>query len=239
MYRLFKGLALRIMQTPTEPPEPPAGTHDSVKVFRASPKFLTYRLLAFWLVFGLLWIGWWILVGVAVVEGRQEPALAAGIVAPLLLIAQASAYFVVRIDYDLRYYIVTDRALRVREGAVIVKEMTITHANVQNMRVVQGPLLRLFGIWHLKVDTAGGGGASAKGEAHDNSHSIQLAGIENAHEVRDLILSYLKLRGGGAGLGDLDDHDEHRLASPELVAVLQELREVTVGVRRAAEGARA
>ena len=237
MYRLLKGLALRLMKTPADAPEPPAGSHASVQVFRASPKYLTYRLLGYWIVVGLLWIGWWILVGVAVVEGDEEPAIAAAIAAPLLLTGQFIAYFVVRIDYDMRYYIVTDRALRVREGAVIVKEMTITHANVQNMRVVQGPLLRLFGIWNLKVDTAGGGGASGPhGESNSSSHSIQMAGIENAHEVRDVILSHLRKHGGGTGLGDLDEPARRTVASPELLAILGEVRDASAALHRVARG---
>jgi membrane protein YdbS with pleckstrin-like domain len=236
MYRLFKGLALSLMKAPTEPPDPPDGSHESVQIFRASPKFLTYRLLAYWLVVGLLWIGWWILVAVALAEQDEEPAIAAALVAPLLLTGQLIAYFVVRIDYDMRYYIVTDRALRVREGAVIVKEMTITHANVQNMRVVQGPLKRLFGIWNLKVDTAGGGGATGPhGESSSDSHSIQMAGIENAHEVRDVILSHLRKHGRGTGLGDLDEPAARTFASADLVAALGEVRDAGADLRRVAE----
>ena len=42
---------------------------------------------------------------------------------PLLLVV----WFLLRVDYDLRYYVVTDRSLRVREGAWNVREMTITY----------------------------------------------------------------------------------------------------------------
>ena len=40
----------------------------------------------------------------------------------------------------MRYYIVTDRSQRVRQGAWLLREMTITHANLQNHRLVQGPV---------------------------------------------------------------------------------------------------
>ena len=72
MYRLFKGLALGLMKAPADPPEPPAGSHESVQVFRASPKYLTYRMLGYWFIVGLLWTGWWILVGVAVAGIRYH-----------------------------------------------------------------------------------------------------------------------------------------------------------------------
>lgn len=236
MYAPLKALALRLLKAPTEPPELPAGTHASAQVFRASPRFLTYRLLgvAIGAVGGLIGL----FVGGVVSLVEQEVV---GIVLVVLAVVPFAvglvfAYFAVRIDFDLRYYIVTDRSLRVREGAVIVKEMTITHANVQNLRVVQGPLLRLFDIWNLKVDTAGGGGATAEGGG--TSHSIQMAGIENAHEVRDLILSHLRQRGGGGtGLGDPDDEDEDgeaASASADVLAALRDVRDSAARLRAAA-----
>ncbi len=57
---------------------------------------------------------------------------------------------------------ITMKKTRSLPSGQVVKEKTISFANVQNMRVVQGPLLRYFGIWHLKVDTAGGGCTSAE-----------------------------------------------------------------------------
>ncbi len=234
LYRATRDLALRIMKAPTEPPDPPSGSHGSTHVYRASPRYLTYRLLALWVVMGLLSVGWCLLVGVGLANDESAPLIVAGFLVPFILAILFFGYFVVRIDYDMRYYIVTDRSLRVREGAVIVKEQTITFANVQNLRVVQGPLLRLFGIWNLKVDAAGGGGA-AEGEA-GGGHGIKMAGIESAHEVRDLILGHLKRRGGGAGLGDLDDVGGRTklAASRELLSVLGELRTAAAALHRAA-----
>ena len=158
MYGLIKDRLMRIARTPTEPPEAPAGSHESVQVFRASKEFLTYRLAGYWIGWVVPWVVWWgLFLGLI---ASREPGLF--VLVPLLFIAilffQFVTYVAVRIDYDLRYYIVTDRSIRVREGALVVKEMTISHANVQNLRVVQGPLMRYFGIWSLSVDTAGGGG---------------------------------------------------------------------------------
>jgi uncharacterized membrane protein YdbT with pleckstrin-like domain len=138
----------------------------------------------------------------------------------------------------MRYYIVTDRSLRVREGAFIVKEMTLTYANIQNLRVVQGPLLRLFGIWHLQVDTAGGG-AVQKGEPGSNAHRVRMAGIENAHEVRDTIQRHLRQRGVSAGLGDPDDRDDDApramASSPEVLEALRALKRATSALRAATQ----
>lgn len=241
LYGLTRDLALRLMKAPTRPPEPPAGSHDSIQVLRASPRYLTYRLLGLAIVSTLLGVGWAILLVAGLAADKTPPVVICTIAAPVLLVVLFFAYFATRIDYEMRYYIVTDRSMRVREGAVVVKEQTITYANVQNLRVEQGPLLRLFGIWNLEVDTAGGGGATKKGES-GGGHSIRMAGIENAHEVRDQVLAHLRRLGGGSGLGDLDDAGDARGrgrglgVSAELVHVLGELRDTSAALRRAAEG---
>ena len=238
MYSMFKDLALRIMKAPIEPPEPPAGSHASVQVYRAAPSFLTYNLLWFRVLSALSFVLPLILLIAGFVDEDPGAVIVGVLLIPVLLFAQICFYFAVRIDYDMRYYIVTDRSLRVREGAFIVKEKTITFANVQNMRVVQGPLLRYFGIWHLKVDTAGGG-SGEKGKGAGDSHHVKLAGIENAHEVRDLVLGHLRHRGISSGLGDLDDHDDDSspggAASPAFRTALRELQASTSALRAAAE----
>jgi membrane protein YdbS with pleckstrin-like domain len=236
MYSLFRSLALRLVKAPTEPPQPPAGSHGSVQVYRASPRFLTYRLLGFSLVTLLVFLGLAVLAVVGMAQEDRGMVTAALILLPVMIVVQFFVYFAVRIDYDMRYYIVTDRSLRVREGALIVREKTISFANVQNLRVVQGPLLRLLGIWNLLVDTAGGGGAEEKAKGGASSRQVQMAGIENAHEVRDLILGHLKNRGQSSGLGDLDDRDDDEgPLSPAAVAALRDLRESTAALRAVAE----
>jgi membrane protein YdbS with pleckstrin-like domain len=236
LYSLTKGLALAVMKAPTRPPDPPSGSHGEVQIYRASPRFLTYRLLIFWIIISLNWLVPWGILLVSFIEREIAPLIAAIIYAVILLVIQFCVYFAIRIDYEMRYYIVTDRSLRIREGAFIVTEKTISFANVQNLRVVQGPIMRLFGIWHLKVDTAGGG--SSTGEHTERvAHRVQMAGIENAHEVRDRIRGHLKRHAASTGLGDLDDHDEDTVA-PEtfdatVLAALRGLRKATSGLRAA------
>lgn len=234
LYSALRTLALRLMKTPLEPPEAPAGSHASVQIFRASPRYLTYRMLGYWILFGCLWIGL-LIGGLAALAGREPAAVVALLLLALPLAAvQFVAYFATRLDFDQRYYVLTDRSLRVRSGAIVVTEMTVTHANVQNLSVAQGPLQKLFGIADLEVETAGGGAAQGKHQ-HGGGHSIRFAGIENAAEVRDRVLAYLRRHGGkSAGLGDPDDHERHGL-SPRARAALEGVRESAAALRRAAE----
>jgi membrane protein YdbS with pleckstrin-like domain len=240
MYGPVKRLALRILRAPSEPPETPPGSHDSVQVFRASPRYLTYRMLGFWVHAVFLILVELAYFGGSIASGRLELSLVGGVVAVVLFFHLCIQYVATRMDFELRYYIVTDRAVRVRQGAWLVREMTITHANVQNLRVVQGPIQRLFRIANLEIDTAGGGGAQAgKGHAMLASHTVHFAGIENAHEVRDIVLAHLRARGGGTGLGDVDDHAERAPqpapAAPAMLDVLREVRDAARGLRAAAE----
>jgi membrane protein YdbS with pleckstrin-like domain len=142
--------------------------------------------------------------------------LAAFIVMALAFTSLVS-YVTIRLDYEFRWYKTTDRSLRIREGVWLVREMTMTYANIQDISVSQGPLQRLFGIADLKVVTAGGGGAGARqhqGTLFD-MHTGYFRGVDNAPEIRDLMLERLR-RLRDAGLGDLDDARETSSASSAL-----------------------
>jgi len=232
---------LGFLRLPARQPDPPAGDYRSMQVFRASTRWLAYRMLQFWLAAAIT-IGGLLFVFVALMSMSRN--LAGWFVMFLVLVAILGLAFVrfcVRIEWKLRTYVVTDRSLRVREGAWTFREMTLTYANVQNVQVLQGPLQRLFGIQDLRVDTAGGGGI-VKGEHRGtNGHSVTLAGLENAREVRDLILSHVKVAGRGSGLGDLDD-PEHapiaattRIDSPDVIDALRGLRSSAATLRTSVE----
>lgn len=237
MYQPLRDACLRLLKAPSEPPEIPAGSHASVEIHRASPRFLTYRLLGIAFGVGLAGVAFGIALVVAILEEELATLLIVLLGAPLLLLVGLLGTFLVRIDYDLRYYVVTDRSLRVRQGAWTVREMTITYANVQNLRVEQGPLERLFGIWNVRVDTAGGGASQAQAGHGTRAHHVVLAGIENAHAVRDRLVEHLRARPAGTGLGDPDDPGRHEPAAPvvapELLAALREVRDAAAGLRRA------
>jgi uncharacterized membrane protein YdbT with pleckstrin-like domain len=144
----------------------------------------------------------------------------------LLLIAHALFSFaVLRLNYEKRWYVVTDRSLRIREGVVTVREMTVTFANIQNLSVMQGPIQRALGIADLQVETAGGG--SSRGNEKQlgpNLHTAWFRGIDNAEEVKQLIQQRLRaLKDSGLG-----DHDESRAAhaASAAPAFLEALRAV-------------
>jgi len=197
------------------PPQPsaPFGDEATTVVFRASPRYLRYMTLLWALAAGALALGPLVVIGIGTTASFSRASESASIVLAGLFFAAVEAVFLgigylkLRLDYEYRWYVLTDRSLRVREGVFIVREMTITFANVQNLSVEQGPLQRAFRIADVKVDTAGGGGGgghSGHPKGGSNLHTARLKGVDNAHEIRELIQRLLQTR-RDAGLGDVDD----------------------------------
>lgn len=230
----LKARLLPWLKVPAEP-EPPAGSPGSVKVFRAAPNF--YRLKLFlWVlrqlsgVVGIIafLIFWSSTVGRRAPDGVQMAVGAVELLGILGFLLQLPvSYLLVRLDYEMRWYIVTDRSLRIRSGVVSVRETTLTFANIQHLTVGQGPLQRWLGIYDLEVTTAGGGagGSAHHGQAGqgDSMHRGFFHGINNAPEVRELILERLR-RFRDAGLGDPDEaHSEESSQVPSSGAGADEL----------------
>jgi hypothetical protein len=119
-----------------------------------------------------------------------------------------------RLDYELRWYIVTDRSLRIRSGIWRVQEMTMSFANIQQVAITRGPIQGLLKISDVRVQSAGGGGGDPRHGRGDSLHCGIFHGVGNASEIRDLILERLRLF-RAAGLGDPDDaHERAHAASP-------------------------
>ena len=236
MFELFKKLAFRLAKVPPEP-QPPAGSPGSIRVFRAAPNYWKYLLVAwgfkqaigaFAIVFFLSMTSTW--QAAATPSGRIVPNALHGLelVGLGLFLAQVPlSLAAARLNYEMRWYIVTDRSMRLREGIFGVREMTLTYANVQNIAIRQGPLQRLLGIADVVVRTAGGGSG---GDAHGHEggglgatmHIGTLRAVDNAEQVRDLILDRLR-RLRDAGLGDPDDrrHAEPKSRSVDSAELLR------------------
>lgn len=213
MISAVKSWLLRVLRIPAEP-EPPAGAPESVRVFRAAPNYYKLRLVKWVVGQAMAFLG--VLTAIPILW-----SLDLGDTAIFLRLFEAGAvvmyfvqlpftYLMVRFDYEMRWYIVTDRSLRIRYGIQNVREMTMTFANLQQITVKQGPLQRLLGIADLQVRTAGGGSSDSSG--HSGSHSDTtdsmhvgfFRGVANATEIRDLMLARLR-HWQDAGLGDPDD----------------------------------
>ncbi|HEX2059792.1 MAG TPA: PH domain-containing protein, partial [Thermoanaerobaculia bacterium] len=192
----WRDTVLRIMRVPPTPAPPPG---SPPRVFRAAPNFFKLRVLR-WAVTQLLAVAGllWALQFIRWVDRTDTPQF----VIWLLQLGEVFGWIaftfefffgwmLVRLDFELRWYMLSDRAIRIREGITTVREKTIALANIQNIAVRQGPLQRFLGIADVEVKTAGGGGGGsdmeAKAAGAEAMHVAYFRGVDNAEEIRDLL----------------------------------------------------
>ena len=215
------------------PPAPaaPEGDPRSIQVFNAGRNYYIWCLI--------MWAGAVLLALIALVPAtialtvalRDAPRLGQVALIALVLLLWTAFLSVAtltllsrRLNYGLRWYIVTDRSLRIRSGILSIDELTMTYGNIQEIRVTSGPLQLLLGLANVEVHAAGGG-ARSDGKP-GGGHVGRFSGVANANEIRDLILDRLR-HYRDAGLGDTPHtHLSHGpAASAELDAVRQLLDE--------------
>jgi membrane protein YdbS with pleckstrin-like domain len=195
MVRWMQVQLLDLMKVPNEP-RAPDGLAGSIHVFRSGRNYYRWRLTV-WLCanLGVLVLLTMLLFAISRAV-RFAPPLGrfAGEALAVLLVmgflASALCTFLQqRLNYELRWYVVTDRCLRVRSGIMNVHEVTTTLANIQEVRLSSGPLQKLLGLADVEVHSAGGGSGR---KASSSGHVARLEGVDNALEIRDFILARLR-----------------------------------------------
>ena len=227
-YTGFWGALTKWFLVPRDPPKLPAGPKEDAVSFQPADGYLRYRKFSFWIVLTIVDIA--ILAGWIVVL-LTLPLLAVILIPIALIVAVVPdivAYLAIHLRYDTTWYVMTQRSIRIRRGIWIISEMTFTFENVQNLKVIQGPLQRLFGISDIIIETAGGGGSEEqqKGQSMFSAHRGVIEGIANPDEIRDQILARIRTS-RSSGLGD-DQHSVPARAAwkQEHVNTLTEIRDL-------------
>ena len=227
----LKPLFLPLLKLQDAPPHLPEGS-NLVRQLRPTEQWLAYRYLG--ALFGLL--NQFVAAGVgAVALYAAEPRwglVAAAAILALELLVIGFTLVAVRVDYELRHYLVGDRSLRVAQGAWKREEVTLSYANIQNIEVTQGPLERLFGFKSLTISTAGSDAPAPGGGAQ--GHLAAMVGLADAEELRRLILDMLKGQ-RDTGLGDAHPGEATALSLERL----KEVRDAAVALRDAARAGQA
>ncbi|MDX1502216.1 MAG: PH domain-containing protein [Thermoanaerobaculia bacterium] len=253
-----------------ERPAPPPGSEGTLSVFHPSRRFLYYNVLGwagkqlagfFGIVVPLVALGgWhnrWVSTAVGSLDRASEPlpfdlgSLLMGLmvsVEAFALVAFLTQLVVtglmLELGWRMRWYMVSDESLRIREGLVRVREQTLRVANIQNIVVRQGPLQRLFGIADLEVHTAGGGqgkgGSDGESSKEKRGHVGRFRGLDDAAGLRDRLQRSLS-RHRGAGLGEAGEKrpagGRRRSADPDLDDAARELLAEARSLRSALESA--
>lgn len=257
MIRTLQRWILETLRVPG-PPDPPAGSQGSVELFQTAPGYLRYQLLRWGLrqagtllglLFGLALLGagpaWMSAVTDAVVPDEVVFVPRAFGAFPLFrwLELAGLGFWVLQLpvslagvllDVQQRWYLVTDRSLRVREGIFRVEEKTMSFRNIQNLSTEQGPLQRLLGIADLQVRSAGGGEAAAGKGKKDGAPALHVAyfrGVDRAEAIKGLILRRQKAL--AAGVESPSETTEAPAAQSDLAAELRAAaREMVAEARR-------
>ena len=147
---------VRWLRLPEKPPELPGDGDEQVDVFLPALAYLRYlrceALLTALLIAAVAAVTGAIMLLAGEVGGGWV-ALGA---APVVALVGGLLALLARLRFRTMWYALGDRSLRARHGLWTIHEVTITYENVQNVDVSQGPLMRLFGIWKLDIQTAGG-----------------------------------------------------------------------------------
>jgi len=222
-----EALNAQLLRWARVPPEPhvPEGSRDSVRVFRAGQNY--YKLLLVKAALGYLGP---LVALIVITAAAAAPSIASAVRTvwvtldmlawAVLLASMVVTFLIVRLNYEMRWYIVTDRSLRIRSGIIAVKEITMTFANIQDIRVTANPLERLLGLANVVVHSAGGGG-----EGGVLGHVGKFEGVDNANAIRDLMVDRLRTY-RDSGLGEHGHAQEARPLEPveEARTVLAEVR---------------
>jgi membrane protein YdbS with pleckstrin-like domain len=230
----WRDFVLRISRVPPTPTPPPG---SPPRLFRAAPNYFTFKVITWIIAQSFALAGLIVVAGAVIVPLKGAPEGVRTVVraAEVLGFATFAMQFfyslaVLRLDFEMRWYMISDRAIRIREGILVVREKTIALANVQNIAIRQGPLQRLLGIADVEVKTAGGGetaGEPGKKSLAEPLHVAYFRGVDNAAYIRDVIREGVRQQ-RTTGLGDPDEHHHHRDSAEELrqavAALLYEAR---------------
>lgn len=240
VYPGLLGVLARMLRVPMTPPSLPPGGSGWVRSFGPAESYLRYLKIQHLLLCGVLGLIALPVILLAIAglirDGQFGPAILMGVLFVIPALAwMLVGYLVLQFQYDTTWYVMTDRAIRLRSGIWVLKELTITFDNVQNVKIRQGPIQRWLGIGDVSMETAAVGAVGQHGTTLPSTALV--AGIANPQEIRDRIVERMRAS-RSAGLGDPDDERRQRPTTaapagsapsggwtPAHLAVLRELRD--------------
>jgi membrane protein YdbS with pleckstrin-like domain len=227
IYEGIWGLLSGAFCVPRAAPELPTQGTELISARKPSLNYLGY--LKFQLRLGMAFAAIPLVVGSLVLAAVESGWFLVGTVAIVLGLCFIGLISVlaIHLSYDTMWYVFSDRSMRLRRGIWVIRESTITFENIQNVKVMQGPLQRWYGIADVVVETAGGGGSHAEHGGGFGMHSGVIEGVADATAIRDAIMNRVRMA-NTAGLGD-ESHDSlspHGGWSASHIAMLREIRDL-------------
>ena len=152
--------------------------------FKPAKKYTAYLAISSVIVVIVLWaicVGWVILAAMDDPFFAQIGLISLGILALIVVFVLFwSLLYYVSVVYHLN-----DTEMTWKRGVWFRKTGIVPYNRITNVDIVQGPVMRIFGISNLKVETAGG--SSGK-----NMAEIQLEGISDPEPLRAMIMDFVR-----------------------------------------------
>lgn len=231
MYDRARAVLGRWLALPDEAPTLPASPGARVVSFHPDTGYLRYLQLAYWSVAAPLAL-LFLVVSITPILGRYPEAAPWLLpVVALLVLVLVVLHLAVRLRFEMTWYVMSDRSLRLRRGVFSIEEKTMTFENIQNVKVRQGPVQRLFGISSVIVETAGARSRDGEGSGSSGSRAV-IEGVARPEEIREQVLLRVR-RSRSSGLGDEEPARPDAGAgwTREHLEVLQQIRDAARSLR--------
>lgn len=148
--------------------------------FKPAPQFKRYYFLS--LIFTGFFCAFFIVLPVSLAgEGWLTLLSGGGVLALLIFVAVWIPLYYRSIIYHL-----TDTEMTWKRGVWFRSTGIVPYNRITNVDIVQGPVMRFFGISNLRIQTAG---YSAQAQAE-----IRILGIEEPEPLRELIMAQVRGR---------------------------------------------
>jgi membrane protein YdbS with pleckstrin-like domain len=182
--------------------------------FGPSPSLKPYYYVSMVLILTVAVLIWYIPLALF-----ADVIVAIGIGIPILIFVTIWTIWI-PLYYRTIVYRLTDDEITWRRGVWFRHTGIVPYARITNVDIVQGPVMRRFGISSLKIQTAG---YSAQAQAE-----LRLEGMTEPEELRELIMGYVR---GSKAAGDATGAETAFPAVPgdtdrEMLAELRRIREI-------------
>ncbi len=150
--------------------------------FKPAVKYTGYLLLATLASTLLIWavcVFWLFIPGDDLFALLAKVAVAGLAVVVIFICVWAPLY------YKSVVYHLNATEMTWKRGVWFRKTGIVPYNRITNVDIVQGPVMRIFGISHLKIETAGGSSGKSSAE-------IQIEGIEDPEPLRQMIMDFVR-----------------------------------------------
>jgi membrane protein YdbS with pleckstrin-like domain len=179
--------------------------------FKPALSFRSYNLI--FVVFFILLI-WFCFSWIGMTDGTVFMLFVVILLAALAITSAWNSLY-----YDSIVYHLNETEMTWKRGVWFRQTGIVPYNRITNVDIVQGPLMRIFGISNLRIQTAG--------YSAQNVAEIRISGIEEPEPLREMIMGFVRSRGPvAAATGGDDSENPGQVSTGEILDELREIRKI-------------